>query len=386
MSHSNGHTESPDSASPQRIRWDFGTAYDFFASLNVLHNPDIVGLRAAWAAGVRSRFPAEERDTLETGAITIDMPARWIFELPASKDAATVLERLAAIPPEKRLKTLLQVKPGESEVMDVLLEIGERGQWNEDDLRFIQQFFKHKPKSHKPSKEQIIRIMDCWAEYEAFGEPYLTALRSYYDNFFAEEERRIRPALETALAEAQERAAALPLPELLEELSRGVRFATPPDEPELVLVPSFWFSPLIVSMRLSEQQHLLMFAGRPLNVSLVPGEPVPDGLVSALKALADPTRLRILRYLTTESLTPSELAQRLRLRPPTVVHHLRTLRLAGLVQTTLETWDRVRYKARPEAITQAFAGLDEFLHQDKAIDETSAESEDARSVSTPRNW
>ncbi|NJN55024.1 MAG: ArsR family transcriptional regulator, partial [Anaerolineae bacterium] len=44
---------------------------------------------------------------------------------------------------------------------------------------------------------------------------------------------------------------------------------------------------------------------------------------------------RILKYLSEEPLTPAELARRLRLRPPTVIHHLDALRLARLVHVTL---------------------------------------------------
>lgn len=42
-----------------KLYWDFGTAYDLFLSLHVLHEPDIFGLKASWAAGVRSRIPSE---------------------------------------------------------------------------------------------------------------------------------------------------------------------------------------------------------------------------------------------------------------------------------------------------------------------------------------
>ena len=106
-----------------------------------------------------------------------------------------------------------------------------------------------------------------------------------------------------------------------------------------------------------------MFGARSPDVSLVPGESVPDGLVRALKALSDPTRLRILRYLTTESLSPAQLARRLRLRTPTVMHHLNTLRVAGLVQLTIgmDVGKRIkRYAARPGALEATFATLKEF--------------------------
>jgi DNA-binding transcriptional ArsR family regulator len=84
-------------------------------------------------------------------------------------------------------------------------------------------------------------------------------------------------------------------------------------------------------------------------------------LLGALKALGDPTRLRILRYLVAESLTPTQLARRLRLRAPTVVHHLDVLRLARLVHLTLKSGEKWRYAARPEAVRTTFDALEEFL-------------------------
>ena len=48
-----------------RLLWDWGTAYDLFISLEVLHEPDKFGVRGAWAAGVRARLPDEGREALE---------------------------------------------------------------------------------------------------------------------------------------------------------------------------------------------------------------------------------------------------------------------------------------------------------------------------------
>jgi DNA-binding transcriptional ArsR family regulator len=67
-----------------------------------------------------------------------------------------------------------------------------------------------------------------------------------------------------------------------------------------------------------------------------------------------------LRYLTDEPQTPAQLARRLRLRPPTVIHHLDALRLARLVHITL-TEEGKQYAARPGAVNATFALLDEFL-------------------------
>jgi DNA-binding transcriptional ArsR family regulator len=118
--------------------------------------------------------------------------------------------------------------------------------------------------------------------------------------------------------------------------------------------------------KVNVERRIFLFGARPPDASLIPGEVVPDALLRALKALSDPTRLRILHYLTEEPLAPAQLARRLRLRAPTVTHHIRTLRLAGLVQLTLgEGKETKQYAARSEAVAAAFASLKGFLEKDE---------------------
>lgn len=50
------------------------------------------------------------------------------------------------------------------------------------------------------------------------------------------------------------------------------------------------------------------------------------------RALANPIRLRILRLLRFEQLTNAEIAERLAMRPATVLHHVRTLLRAGFIE------------------------------------------------------
>ena len=91
----------------------------------------------------------------------------------------------------------------------------------------------------------------------------MSALRAYYEVFFAEEERRIRPALQAALARAQELAARQPLPDLLEDLSQGLRFAVPPEAARLLLVPSYWSTPLVFFGKVSAERDVWLFGARP---------------------------------------------------------------------------------------------------------------------------
>jgi DNA-binding transcriptional ArsR family regulator len=341
--------------------WEWGTAYDFFMSLEILHVPTKYGLRGAWAAGMRARLPAGAREMLEQTYSLVGMPLHWVHALPDPKDGAAVLWALGQISMADRLAALTLHPKDPSEVVEILQDVAARRAWNEADREALQA--AHACMKSEPSPKKVLtNTLEWWSRSEEFGERYLEALEAYQDVFFGEEEKRIRPALQAALARAQELAERLALPDLLEELSQGVRYAELPEAAELVLAPSYWITPLIMFGPVGPERLIWLFGARPADASLVPGNAVPDALLRAVKALSDPTRLRILRYLGEESLTPAELARRLRLRAPTVTHHLKTLRLAGLVQLTLEEDKSTRrYAARSEAVAATFASLQGFL-------------------------
>jgi DNA-binding transcriptional ArsR family regulator len=346
-----------------RLRWDLGTAYDLFVSLQVLHEPAEFGVRASWAAGVRARLPATERDTLEQGRVLFHVPFHWLYELPEPKDVATALWFLGQVPPAERLP-LLAISPDmPPDLAQLLQNVAARRAWDDGDREALRAAFSCEKKS--PARDEIDTMLEWWSRAKEFGDRYLDALHAYQDVFFAEEEERIRPALEAALTRARTLAEQLALPDLLEELSQGVRLDELPKSSEVVLVPSYWCTPLLFFGIAGDGVRLFLFGARPPDASLVPGEVVPDAILQALKALADPTRLRILRYLSEEPMTPAELTRRLRLRAPTVTHHLKLLRLAGMVQIRVdEGTDERRYAVRSGSIAATFSSLAGFLSLD----------------------
>lgn len=346
---------------PQLV-WDIGTAYDFFVSLYTLHHPKDFAIRGAWAVGVRSRLPNAEREFLQEVTQFIHWPIDWVYDaVPAPKNGSAVLEALSDMPPAARLLALMPLDP-EEEYDQVLQEIYNTGRWDSpQETKLHTLLSQHQQKrGEKYQKKDLAPMLNWWADAENFGHNYLKATQAYYELFFAEDELRLQSALHEALHQAQELAQHLSIPDLLEELSQGVHFEEPPQVEKLVLAPSFWGSPLLFYGRKMKERQLLLFGARPVSASIVPGDFVPDALFNGLKALADPTRLRILRYLIVEPLTPTELSRRLRLRAPTVVHHLRTLRLARLVNLTL-TPDGQRYQARRETIGELYTTLNSFL-------------------------
>ena len=347
------------------IRWEIGTAFDLFVSLCVLTNPGRYGLRPTWAAGVRSRLAAEERGTIEQTQPFVRVPISWLMSLDANpKTASAALDALAAIVPEARLAALTINPTTPEDVRDILFRTCENGGWNVHEQTIVKAHYRRQNILLKPA--QIEALHTAWLDPAHFGERYLMAVRRYYQSYFVETEAHIREMQEKGFAAAKHLAEQLPSEQLLETLSRGIQFEEyfrggVEQSPDFVLAPSYWSSPLIHIDRIDSNMVGVVFGCRDDTEGLVPGEVVPPMMVARLKALSDPTRLRILRYLAQDPLTPSQLAKKLRLRPPTVVHHLNQLRLAGLVQIILLPEGKRRYAFRREGAQDAMQGTMQFI-------------------------
>jgi DNA-binding transcriptional ArsR family regulator len=343
------------------ITWDKGSAYDLFVSLRILHQPEQFGLRPSWAAGVRSRLPIHLRDVLEHSQKFLAVPLTWLYGLPEPKNSQAALTALKSVKPEERLPEIVFGNRNNTRTeayKAFLLSLDGK-------QRFTAALeTKMKEKMFFPSNYTKLygrAVFDAWSDREKFGENFLEALQAYVDNFFQEEEPRIIPTQEKALQEAQSMAEENDPLTLLEKFSEGVRMDWISEVTNLILAPSFWGAPFVFYDRLDQNKGIILFGARPEGKTLVPGELVPEELLNALKALADPTRLRILHYLLEEPSTIGELSKILRLRPPTVIHHLQNLRLAGLVFVTVSPESERRYAIRMEGLGTTIENLKEYL-------------------------
>lgn len=346
------------------IIWEKGSAYDLFVSLQIIHRPEEFGLRPSWAAGVRSRLHIPLRDVLEQSQKFLPIPLSWIHTLPEPKDAAAVLAALEALPAKDRLPALtFGVKQNKKALnfREFLISLEGKQRLTANIEGQIKAYYSN---SNRITKEFMRALFEAWSTPVEFGEKFLEALEAYVTNFYREEEVRIIPAQAEALKKAQSMAAEKDLLTLLEELSSGVRMDWVKDVSKLVLAPSFWGAPFVFFDSMDSETGIILFGERPKGMALVPGDLVPEDLLNALKALADPTRLRILRYLLEGPRSPSELAKVLRLRPPTVVHHLHSLRLAGLVRVTVSPKSDRRYAVRMDGVDVTNRDLREFLSGD----------------------
>ena len=80
---------------------------------------------------------------------------------------------------------------------------------------------------------------------------------------------------------------------------------------------------------------------------------------SAFAIIAEPNRRAILSLLALSQQSVGEIEQRLRMSQPTVSKHLRVLRDAGFVESTVDAQRRL-YRLRPEPLQEVGAWLDQF--------------------------
>jgi hypothetical protein len=359
----------PEPERKPAISWDCGTAFDFFASLLVIHEPADYGLRASWAAGIRSRLSAPVREFFASFVTVVSVPIDWLHELPGPKTARGALDALDRMAPEQILERWVRTGTDPDPVRDLLFDVRRRGTWGPDDRRALESLGKGGAGKGGPSGPRAQEAwLDAWANAASWGERMRAGLREYYEVFYREEERRIGPALDRSLAAARELALRLPVGELFEELSQGIGAEDFISCAELVLVPCYWCSPRIIYTGCDEagaqacrERMIVLFGARPPEDSLIPGDAIPARLLLALEALSDPTRLSILRAIIGEPLTQAQIARRLRLRQPTISHHLKSLRIAGLVTHTSTGKAETRYGARIQQLGLTADTLRDFL-------------------------
>lgn len=196
----------------------------------------------------------------------------------------------------------------------------------------------------------------------------LRILRAWHKGYFS----RLDPAILDGLAaEARTRQAALDrlvggaaadagLLDFVEETSGGLRYESLPEGADtILLVPQYHGRPL----------NLLGAFGPVVAVQypsdvLPPAEGFPsDRVLRQVRALADESRLRILRYLGEGPKTFTEIVGFAGLVKSTVYHHLVILRAAGLVRVHIRSGEVDRYTPRLEALDSIRNDLRDFFNR-----------------------
>jgi len=349
------------------VEWDIGTAYDFLLSAHTILNPRSHGIAAPWAAGVRKRLaPQSQRDFKSFYSVSHSYraytPLHLVYEMGAPKDARQFLDYVEAIP-EDEFPQRMHYPYMSDETISRITGKALRGEKIKDsEVEAYRRNMSRIVGLSNPPTAEVKKLFAELADPADTKKRWLTVMREYYSAFFAEEEKRERPVLERMLVEAQDLAARSTVSDTVERISHGFTVSESIDLQKLVLAPSIWAHPFTVRVPLAQRELLVVWGARPQSYRLVPGETVPDEALLVLRALGDATRLRLLRLIAAEPRSLQSLAQEVKLSLPTVSHHIRELRGAGLIRLELGGSGREsKYTVRWPTARQAFQELEEFV-------------------------
>jgi DNA-binding transcriptional ArsR family regulator len=177
----------------------------------------------------------------------------------------------------------------------------------------------------------------------------------WYDAVLHPGERETARVLKRSARAARALAERLPAEELVDTLTRGIRYSPEPGVRRMLLVPHVASRPWSIFTEAGDTKIICYGVAE----TQITGDAPPDPLVAAYKALADETRLRILRRLAEGPASLHELTQMLGLAKSTVHGHLLVLRTGGLVIADVSR--KTGYRLRRETLAESAALLETYL-------------------------
>ncbi|GAB6930194.1 hypothetical protein JCM10914A_41770 [Paenibacillus sp. JCM 10914] len=193
-------------------------------------------------------------------------------------------------------------------------------------------------------------------ELSRIREHYSPLMKLWYEYYFKTVERDLSQLLEE---DAEEKKALLPKMDdenLIEYASGGVILDSVPQE-HVILFPGTHFRP-INTYCFYENTLLLQY---PIDVPEEDEDEPPVVLLRMTEALADPERLRLLRYIADDPKAVSEMAAELGQPYEELMHHLMILRAAGLLRSHLKSENNERFSLRPDGASELQMFLENYI-------------------------
>lgn len=183
-------------------------------------------------------------------------------------------------------------------------------------------------------------------------------LHRWYRDVFHGQEAGVVAILESDAKAKDALRSSLPPLQLVEQVTHGVEYHPEPGIRTILLVPTLVFRPWVL---VSEHLDTKIFCYPVDDESLTAhGSPPPERMASLHRALADETRLLILRHLAFHPSTLQEVADRFGLAKSTVHYHLGLLRAAGLLR--VREGPEKRYTLRQDQMSRWSRWLEAFFN------------------------
>ena len=338
---------------------DRGGGYELVLGLRMLvdrEDATSYAVGTGWFEQVRCQVRGRVLDAIERYSggheITFGYLLALASDAPAPRDAAAFLSTLESASPLELRRLLLgrRLRTYRGSVRDETIDAAATGEGDAIDallsgcLEWQRAAYEH-VLSVEPEEAKGLLLEACAGWYEAVLAPV---------------ERATNRALRSSARAATGLAERLAIEDLVDALTRGVRYVPEPGIERVLLVPHVVSRPWAIFTEAGSTK-IACYGVAEEHIS---GDKPPDPLVAAYKALGDETRLRILKRLSNGPATLHELTELMGLAKSTVHGHLLVLRTGGLVVTDLSK--KAGYGLRRETIAQSAALLDSYLEGTEA--------------------
>lgn len=186
---------------------------------------------------------------------------------------------------------------------------------------------------------------------------YIPLLRLWYEQYFRHVEHKILPLLIEDASEKKMLESKMDPISLIEYASGGVVFEEIKDLKTIVLLPTVHNRPINTYCFYTN----MVIVQYPVDVPLEDENEPPMVLLRMTRALSDPTRLRLLRYVAHEPKTLWEMQSDLNQSREMLMHHLLILRVAGLLRIHLRGEQDERFSIRPDGAAELQMFLESYI-------------------------
>ncbi|WP_379151933.1 ArsR/SmtB family transcription factor [Paenibacillus sp. sgz5001063] len=186
---------------------------------------------------------------------------------------------------------------------------------------------------------------------------YTPLLRLWYEQYFRHTEQKILPLMIEDAAEKKMLESKMDIVALIEYASGGMVMEDIPELETIVLLPTIHNRPINTYCF----YKTMMLVQYPVDVPLDSEDEPPTVLLRLTKALSDPTRLRMLRFIAHEPKSLWEMQSELNQSREMLMHHLLILRVAGLLRVHLRGEGTERYSIRPDGASELQMFLESYI-------------------------
>ncbi|MBW4080457.1 helix-turn-helix transcriptional regulator [Paenibacillus sp. S150] len=208
-------------------------------------------------------------------------------------------------------------------------------------------FERTRPFFHHFTMEECARIK--------YG--YTPLLRLWYTQYFRHTEQKMLPLMIENASEKKMLESKMDIVALIEYASGGIVIEDIPELETIVLLPTVHNRPINTYCFYKK----MMLVQYPVDVPQDSEEEPPTVLLRLTKALSDPTRLRMLRFIAHEPKTMWEMQSELSQSREMLMHHLLILRVAGLLRVHLRGEGTERYSIRPDGASELQMFLESYI-------------------------